>query len=125
MTSFAKRVNFYLGTFLKYDLKASVTVFFVALPLCLGVALASGVPLMSGLLAGVVGGVVVPLISKSELSVSGPAAGLTAICSLAYTDLQQSFFWQFFWRVFFKLFLGYFVLEALHILFLRRLSKEC
>ena len=92
MTSFNKKTSFYLYSFLKYDLKASVTVFFVALPLCLGVALASGVPLMSGLIAGVVGGIVLPLISKSELSVSGPAAGLTAICSVAVVELQQTFF---------------------------------
>ncbi|MBL7923360.1 MAG: SulP family inorganic anion transporter [Bacteroidia bacterium] len=67
-------------SFLKHDLKAGITVFFVALPLCLGVALASGTPVYSGLIAGIVGGLIVSIISKSELSVSGPAAGLTAIC---------------------------------------------
>jgi len=64
---------------LKQDLPASVVVFFVALPLCLGIALASGAPLFSGLIAGVVGGVVVGSISKSRLGVSGPAAGLAVI----------------------------------------------
>jgi MFS superfamily sulfate permease-like transporter len=71
----------------KHDLKASVTVFFVALPLCLGVALASNAPVISGLIAGIIGGLVIPLISKSPLSVSGPAAGLTAICAAAIVDL--------------------------------------
>jgi MFS superfamily sulfate permease-like transporter len=64
---------------LRYDLPAGLVVFLVALPLCLGVALASGAPLLSGLIAGVVGGLVIPLISRSPLSVSGPAAGLAAI----------------------------------------------
>ncbi len=74
-------------TFLKHDLKASITVFFVALPLCLGISLASGAPMLSGLWAGIIGGMIIPLISKSPLSVSGPAAGLTAICSMAITQL--------------------------------------
>ena len=68
----------------RYDLPAGVVVFLVALPLCLGIALASqgtvdGAPLFSGLLAGIIGGLVIPLISRSPLSVSGPAAGLIAI----------------------------------------------
>jgi MFS superfamily sulfate permease-like transporter len=70
-----------LKFFLRHDLKASITVFFVALPLCLGVALASNAPVASGLIAGVVGGIAISLISRSQLSVSGPAAGLTAICA--------------------------------------------
>lgn len=61
------------------DLTAGLVVFLVALPLCLGIALASGAPLFSGLLAGIVGGIVVGSISGSQTSVSGPAAGLTAI----------------------------------------------
>ena len=61
------------------DLAAGTVVFLVALPLCLGVALASGAPLLSGVLAGIVGGIVVGVISGSHTSVSGPAAGLTAI----------------------------------------------
>ena len=64
---------------LKKDIPASIVVFFVALPLCLGIALASGAPLFSGLIAGIVGGVVVGAVSKSPLGVSGPAAGLTVI----------------------------------------------
>jgi carbonic anhydrase/SulP family sulfate permease len=61
------------------DMTASVVVFLVALPLCLGIALASGAPLFSGLLAGIIGGIVVGSLSGSHTSVSGPAAGLTAI----------------------------------------------
>ena len=63
----------------KYDLPAGLVVFFVALPLCLGVALASGAPMLAGLITGIVGGVVVSFLSGSQLMVSGPAAGLTAI----------------------------------------------
>jgi carbonic anhydrase/SulP family sulfate permease len=72
------------------DLTAGVVVFLVALPLCLGVALASKAPLFSGLLAGIVGGIVVGLISRSHTSVSGPAAGLTAIVA-AQIDALGSF----------------------------------
>jgi MFS superfamily sulfate permease-like transporter len=64
---------------IKNDLPASIVVFFVALPLCLGIALASGAPLFSGLIAGIVGGVVVGVLSGSQIGVSGPAAGLAAI----------------------------------------------
>lgn len=71
---------------LGYDLSAGIVVFLVALPLCLGVALASGAPLFSGLVAGIVGGIVVGSLSGSRLSVSGPAAGLTAI---AFAAIQQ------------------------------------
>jgi MFS superfamily sulfate permease-like transporter len=62
-------------------------VFLVALPLCLGIAMASGAPLMSGIISGVIGGIVVGFLSKSHISVSGPAAGLTAIILTAITDL--------------------------------------
>lgn len=64
---------------LKSDLPASIVVFFVALPLCLGIALASGAPLFSGVIAGIVGGIVVGGLSGSKIGVSGPAAGLAAI----------------------------------------------
>jgi MFS superfamily sulfate permease-like transporter len=63
----------------KEDFVAGIVVFLVAVPLCLGIAIASGVPPVSGLVAGVIGGLVVPWISRSPLSVSGPAAGLTSI----------------------------------------------
>lgn len=64
---------------LRHDIPAGLVVFLVALPLCLGIALASGAPPLAGLIAGCVGGVVIPLISRAPLSVSGPAAGLAAI----------------------------------------------
>lgn len=64
---------------LKSDFPASIVVFFVALPLCLGIALASGAPLFSGLIAGIIGGIVVGALSGSKIGVSGPAAGLAAI----------------------------------------------
>ncbi len=69
------------------DATASVVVFLVALPLCLGIALASGAPLFSGLLAGIVGGLVVGSLSGSHTSVSGPAAGLTAIVATQISNL--------------------------------------
>ena len=72
---------------LKYDLPASIVVFLVALPLCLGIALASGAPLFSGIIAGIVGGTVVALLSGSPLGVSGPAAGLAVIVLSAIQDL--------------------------------------
>lgn len=71
----------------KQDLPASVVVFLVALPLCLGIALASGAPLISGLVAGAVGGIVIGLVSRSQLGVSGPAAGLVAIVLTAIAEL--------------------------------------
>jgi len=64
---------------LKYDIPASIVVFLVALPLCLGIAMASGAPLFAGILTGIIGGVIVASFSNSQLSVSGPAAGLTII----------------------------------------------
>lgn len=63
----------------RYDLPASIVVFFVALPLCLGIALASGAPLFAGIISGIVGGVVVGMLSGSPLGVSGPAAGLSVV----------------------------------------------
>ncbi|WP_100613908.1 SulP family inorganic anion transporter [Confluentibacter citreus] len=73
--------------YIKNDLPASVVVFFVALPLCLGIALASGAPLFSGVIAGIIGGVVVGSLSGSNLGVSGPAAGLAAIVLTAIATL--------------------------------------
>ncbi len=73
--------------YLKTDLVSGLVVFLVALPLCLGIALASGAPLFSGIIAGIIGGIVVGSLSHSELSVSGPAAGLTAIVLVAISTL--------------------------------------
>ena len=71
----------------KADIPASIVVFFVALPLCLGIALASGAPLFSGLIAGIIGGIIVGALSGSAIGVSGPAAGLAAIVLVAITTL--------------------------------------
>lgn len=80
-----KKINLFAN--LKSDFASGLVVFLVALPLCLGIAMASGAPLFSGIISGVVGGIVVGYLSKSHLSVSGPAAGLTAIILTAITDL--------------------------------------
>lgn len=73
--------------YIKNDLPASIVVFFVALPLCLGIALASGAPLFSGVIAGIIGGIVVGALSGSQIGVSGPAAGLAAIVLTAISAL--------------------------------------
>jgi MFS superfamily sulfate permease-like transporter len=72
---------------LKYDLPAGLVVFFIALPLCLGIALASGAPLFAGMIAGIVGGLVIGFLSGSHTSVSGPAAGLTAVVLVSIQQL--------------------------------------
>ncbi|KFF13983.1 membrane protein [Chryseobacterium soli] len=72
---------------IKENFPSGLVVFLVALPLCLGIALASGAPPLSGVIAGIVGGLVVGSLSNSNISVSGPAAGLTAIVLTAITDL--------------------------------------
>lgn len=75
---------------LKHDLPASIVVFFVAVPLCLGIALASGAPLFSGIIAGIVGGIIVGMASGSPLGVSGPAAGLAVIVFSSIATLGGS-----------------------------------
>lgn len=79
----------YSGRLFRSDFSAGLSVFLVALPLCLGIALASGAPLFSGLVAGMVGGIVIGLLSGSELSVSGPAAGLAVIVADSITGLAS------------------------------------
>lgn len=71
----------------KSDLIASIVVFFVALPLCLGIAMASGAPLFAGIIAGIIGGIVVGIASGSQLGVSGPGAGLAVIVFTAINTL--------------------------------------
>ena len=79
-----KKINLFAN--LKSDFASGLVVFLVALPLCLGIAMASGAPLFSGIISGVIGGIVVGYLSQSHISVSGPAAGLTAIILTAITD---------------------------------------
>lgn len=80
-----KKINLFAN--LKSDFASGLVVFLVALPLCLGIAMASGAPLFSGIISGIIGGIVVGYLSTSNISVSGPAAGLTAIVLTAITDL--------------------------------------
>ncbi len=94
---------------IKNDLPASIIVFFVALPLCLGIALASGAPLFAGIIAGIVGGVIVGFASGSPLGISGPAAGLAVIVLTSIASLGK---WEVFLMAVFlsgiiQLILGY------------------
>lgn len=75
------------SAYFKTDILSGLVVSLVALPLCLGIALASGAPLFAGIISGVIGGIIVGMLSKSQLSVSGPAAGLTAIILTAISSL--------------------------------------
>ncbi|MEU7629339.1 bifunctional SulP family inorganic anion transporter/carbonic anhydrase [Nocardia sp. NPDC049220] len=70
-----------LNSILRHDVPASIVVFLVALPLSLGIAVASGAPVAAGLIAAVIGGIVAGLLGGSVLQVSGPAAGLTVVVS--------------------------------------------
>lgn len=79
--------KYFSSSNLKKDLPAGIVVFLVALPLCLGIAMASGAPLFAGILTGIIGGIVASSISGSQLSVSGPAAGLTVIVFSAIASL--------------------------------------
>lgn len=99
----------YYGQHLKQDVAAGLVVFLVALPLCLGIALASGAPMFSGLIAGLVGGLIVAWLSGSQLSVSGPAAGLTVIVFNAIEQLgsYQGFLVSLVLAGFLQLLLGY------------------
>lgn len=81
-----RRFQNILGNF-SSDVPASIVVFLVALPLCLGISLASGAPFFSGLISGIIGGVVIGFFSGSNLSVSGPAAGLAALVLAAINNI--------------------------------------
>ena len=83
-----------LTSYIKTDMLSGMVVFLVALPLCLGIAVASGAPPFAGIITGIIGGIVVGSISNSNVSVSGPAAGLIAIILAAITDyLWRPFKW--------------------------------
>ena len=82
-----RTIKYYRIIWLKHDLPAGLSVFLVALPLCLGIALASGAPIYAGLLSGIIGGIVVAFISGSQLAVSGPAAGLTTLVAASIISL--------------------------------------
>lgn len=104
-----KNLQFIRLVYLRHDLPAGLSVFLVALPLCLGIALASGAPLYSGLLSGIIGGTVVSLISKSQLGVSGPAAGLSTVVAAAIVSLgdYQLFLLSVIIAGYFRLFLEF------------------
>ena len=82
-----RKIKYYRLVWMKYDLPAGLSVFFVALPLCLGISLASGAPLYAGIVSGIIGGVIVSLLSGSQLAVSGPAAGLSTIVAASIISL--------------------------------------
>jgi MFS superfamily sulfate permease-like transporter len=82
-----RTMKYYRLMWLRHDLSSGLSVFFVALPLCLGIALASGAPLYAGILSGIIGGLVVSLVSGSQLAVSGPAAGLTTLVASSIVSL--------------------------------------
>ena len=82
-----RTIKYHRIIWLRHDLPAGLSVFLVALPLCLGIALASGAPLYAGLLSGIIGGLVVSLISGSQLAVSGPGAGLTTLVAASIISL--------------------------------------
>ena len=110
-----RKLTFYRLLLLKHDLPAGLSVFLVALPLCLGIALASGAPLYAGLLSGIIGGILVSFISGSPLGVSGPAAGLTTLVAAAIISLgdYKVFLLAVIVAGFFQLLLGLFKLGGI------------
>lgn len=110
-----RTIKYYRIIWLRHDLPAGLSVFLVALPLCLGIALASGAPLYAGLLSGIIGGLVVALVSGSQLAVSGPAAGLTTIVAASIISLgdYKVFLLAVIVAGFFQLFLGLLKLGAI------------
>ena len=92
-----------------FDFPASIVVFLVALPLCLGIALGSNAPMFSGIIAGIVGGIVIGMLSASPLSVSGPAAGLTVIVAggIAAIGSYEAFLVAVVFAGIFQIALGY------------------
>ncbi|MBL0357198.1 MAG: SulP family inorganic anion transporter [Chitinophagaceae bacterium] len=110
-----RKIRYYRLLWLKYDLPAGLSVFLIALPLCLGIALASGAPLYAGILSGIIGGVVVSLLSGSPLAVSGPAAGLSTVVAASIISLggYNTFLLAVIVAGLFQLLLGIFKLGAI------------
>lgn len=111
--------RYYRLIWFKHDLPAGLTVFLVALPLCLGISLASGAPLYAGILSGVVGGIVVSLLSGSQLGVSGPAAGLTTVVAASIISFgdYRIFLLAVFFAGLFQLLLGILQLGTIALYF--------
>lgn len=89
LTTHLRKFHIYKNRHLKHDFISAIVVFLVAIPLCLGTALASGAPLFSGILSGIIGGIIVGILSGSQVSVSGPAAGMAAVVLAAITQLHD------------------------------------
>ncbi len=87
LTLYLRQFRIYRKRSLKFDLVSAIVVFLVAVPLCLGIALASGAPVISGLVSGIIGGIVVGALSGSHISISGPAAGMAVVVLAAITEL--------------------------------------
>ena len=87
LSTLSRQLRVYRKRHLRFDVISAVVVFLVAIPLCLGIALASGAPLLSGIISGIIGGVVVGSFSASHISVSGPAAGMAVVVLTAITQL--------------------------------------
>jgi MFS superfamily sulfate permease-like transporter len=89
MALLKRKLRYYAASFMKHDFKASVNVFFESLPLIVGVALASGTSIYSGFIAGIIGALIVPLLGKTNLVITGPGAGLITVSAAAVTALGQ------------------------------------
>ena len=110
-----RTIKYYRIIWLRHDLPAGLSVFLVALPLCLGIALASGAPIYAGLLSGIIGGLIVALISGAQLAVSGPAAGLSTLIATTIITLgdYRLFLLTVIVAGFFQLVLGLFKLGVI------------
>lgn len=84
---FLRKLQIYQKRNFRFDFLAAIVVFLVAIPLCLGIALASGAPLFSGILSGIIGGIIVGILSGSQVSISGPSAGMAVIVFSTITTL--------------------------------------
>ena len=108
MALLKRKLRYYAASFMKHDFKASINVFLEALPLCIGVALASGAPLSSGFIAGIIGGLIIMLISRPSSIINGPGAGMITVSAAAITSLGSIdlFFAAVFLAGFFQLVMG-------------------